>query len=184
MLWTATLSIPDTIAHDVLDRLRGASRKGWVVYAKRPFAGAQQVYRYLGRYTHRVGISNSRMIAIDGDHVRFHTKGGKALRIRGVEFVRRFALHVLPKGFTRLRHYGLLAPAHVNTTWHVANALLTPGAAAKPVDTPSGDETVTTEPEEAEQDDPGERWHPPLCPRCRCPMAHSARDPPPDEDSS
>lgn len=59
LLWAGQLSVPDAIAHDVLDRLHAAAKKSWVVYAKRPFAGARQVYRYLARYTHRVGISNS-----------------------------------------------------------------------------------------------------------------------------
>lgn len=185
LLWAGQLSVPDAIAHDVLDRLRAAARKSWVVYAKRPFAGARQVYRYLARYTHRVGISNSRMIALDGDHVRFHTKGDKAVRIPGVEFVRRFALHVLPKGFTRLRHYGLLAPAHVNTAWHEANKLLAPAATPARTD----DSTTTSERTEDSVDDAhadaSERWHPPLCPHCQCVLPHRTRDPPTDiEDTS
>lgn len=186
LLWAGELSVPDTIAHNVLERVRAAARASWVVYAKRPFAGAQQVYRYLAMYTHRVGISNSRIIAIDGDHVRFHTRGNKAVRISGIDFVHRFTLHILPKGFTRLRHYGLLAPAHVNTTWNEANKQLAPAAAPAPNDdsatTPSND-TETADNEQALN--PSESWHPPICRRCQCVLPHRSRDPPRDiEDTS
>jgi hypothetical protein len=94
----------------------GALRaKEWVVYAKPPFGGPVQVLKYLARYTHRVAISNSRLVAIDGEHVRFLWKdrahGGRSrcMRVSGVEFVRRFLLHVLPKGFVRIRHFGFLS---------------------------------------------------------------------------
>ncbi|MGE0289770.1 MAG: IS91 family transposase [Bradyrhizobium sp.] len=89
----------------------------WVVYAKRPFAGPQAVLEYLSRYTHRVAISNSRLVAIDGDEVTFRWKDYRAkgrtkhktMRLDASEFMRRFLLHVLPAGFHRIRHYGLLA---------------------------------------------------------------------------
>ncbi len=83
-------------------------RKEWVVYAKRPFGGAEGVYKYLGRYTHRVGISNFRLQAVDENGVRFSTKHGKCATLKHEEFIRRFLLHVLPKGFVKIRHYGLL----------------------------------------------------------------------------
>jgi hypothetical protein len=89
--------------------------KEWVVYAKPPFGGPVQVLKYLARYTHRVAIANSRVVEIDGEHVRFLWKdrahGGKSrcMRVAGVEFVRRFLLHVLPKGFVRIRHFGFLS---------------------------------------------------------------------------
>lgn len=85
----------------------------WVVYAKRPFGGAAQVFRYLGRYTHRVGIANSRIQAIDDGGVRFGTKDGGSVTLRHDEFLRRFLLHVLPPGFVKIRHYGLLAGRNV-----------------------------------------------------------------------
>lgn len=89
--------------------------KPWVVYAKRPFAGPEQVLEYLGRYTHRVAISNERLVACDAGSVRFRYKdyaSGNRRRVMALapaEFLRRFALHVLPRGFNRIRHYGLLA---------------------------------------------------------------------------
>ncbi len=87
----------------------------WVVYSKPPFAGAERVLAYLGRYTHRIAISNHRLVDFDGEHVRFrwrdYADGNKVkvMRLDADEFIRRFLLHVLPRGFTRLRHYGLLA---------------------------------------------------------------------------
>ena len=88
---------------------------GWVVYSKAPFAGAGQVLAYLGRYTHKTAIGNHRLVGFDGEHVRFrwrdYADGNKVkvMRLDADEFIRRFLLHVLPRGFTRLRHYGLLA---------------------------------------------------------------------------
>jgi hypothetical protein len=89
----------------------------WVVYAKRPFAGPQAVLAYLSRYTHRVAISNSRLLAMDERGVTFRWKDyrakgktrHKAMTLAPQEFMRRFLLHVLPGGFHRIRHYGLLA---------------------------------------------------------------------------
>ena len=92
-------------------------RKRWVVYAKAPFAGPEAVLAYLSRYTHRVAISNSRLIAFDGNEVTFRYKnyrcsGADRQRVMTLvadEFIRRFLIHVLPHGFHRIRHYGLLA---------------------------------------------------------------------------
>jgi len=87
----------------------------WVVYSKAPFAGAKQVLAYLGRYTHKIAIGNHRLVDFDGEHVRFRWRDYadsnkvKVMRLDADEFIRRFLLHVLPRGFTRLRHYGLLA---------------------------------------------------------------------------
>jgi hypothetical protein len=87
----------------------------WVVYAKQPFAGPAQVLDYLGRYTHRVAISNNRLVSLDDDAVRFrykdyaHGNRRKVLALEPAEFIRRFLLHVLPAGFMRIRHYGILA---------------------------------------------------------------------------
>src|SRR5688500_17531353 len=91
----------------------------WFVYSKRPFAGPQAVLAYLARYTHRVAISNRRLVALDADGVTFRYKdyrrnGQERYRTMTLvpgEFIRRFLLHVLPKGFHRIRHYGLLASA-------------------------------------------------------------------------
>jgi putative transposase len=95
--------------------LRTLFRQNWVVYAKPAFGGPEQVIRYLGRYTHRIAISNHRLISFDGDHVTFRWRdyaAGNKQRIMTVsseEFMRRFLLHVLPKGFVRIRHFGVLA---------------------------------------------------------------------------
>src|SRR5215216_2149207 len=91
----------------------------WFVYSKRPFGGPEAVLAYLSRYTHRVAISNSRLIAFDGDGVTFKYKDYRAdgrarhktMTLPTHEFIRRFLIHVLPKGFHRIRHYGLFAKA-------------------------------------------------------------------------
>jgi len=92
-------------------------RTRWFVYAKRPFAGPKAVLAYLSRYTHRVAISNRRLIAADAKTVTFKVKDYridgprryKTMTLDAHEFIRRFLIHVLPKGFHRIRHYGLLA---------------------------------------------------------------------------
>jgi len=105
-------------------------RKDWVVYAKRPFGGATQVFRYLGRYSHRVAISNGRLVSMDAGQVRFRYKDYadghqfKVMTVAAAEFIRRFLLHVLPKQFVRLRHYGLLASRNVATKWARCRQLL------------------------------------------------------------
>ena len=86
----------------------------WVVYAKRPFAGPAQVLDYVGRYTHRVAISNNRLLSMDNGKVRFRWKDyrdgnrQKTMTLDGEEFIRRFLIHVLPDGFHRIRYYGFL----------------------------------------------------------------------------
>jgi hypothetical protein len=92
-------------------------RAEWVVYAKRPFGGPQAVLAYLSRYTHRVAIANSRLVACDRSGVTFRWRDYRAegrdrqrvMTLATVEFIRRFLIHVLPHGFHRIRHYGLLA---------------------------------------------------------------------------
>ena len=107
----ATLADPRQFAK----LLRRLHRHHWVVYAKPAFGGPMQVLRYLGRYTHRVAISNHRLLAFDQEHVTFRWKdyahGGKQgqMTLTATEFLRRFFLHVLPKGFVRIRHFGFLA---------------------------------------------------------------------------
>jgi len=96
-------------------RLASLRAREWVVYAKPPFGGPERVLKYLARYTHRVALSNARLASVDGDGVRFQYKDyadagrTKAMTLSGTEFLRRFALHVLPPGFVRIRHTGLLA---------------------------------------------------------------------------
>jgi hypothetical protein len=126
------------------DRLMQAIAKmDWGVYAKRAFGGAEQVYRYLGRYTHRVGIANSRLVALRDDAVTFRTKDGKELTVAPTEFLRRFLLHVLPARFVKIRHYGLLASGNVNTKLPKARALLDARCATvAPSIAPSGREIL------------------------------------------
>jgi hypothetical protein len=93
-------------------------RTEWVVYAKRPFAGPAQVLDYVGRYTHRVAISNNRLVSMDNDKVRFRWRDyrdgnrQKTMTLQGGEFIRRFLVHVLPDGFRRIRYYGFLGNCH------------------------------------------------------------------------
>jgi hypothetical protein len=118
-------------------------RKNWFVYAKPPFAGPEAVLAYLARYTHRVAISNSRMIGLDERGVTFRYKdyrrNGQAryrtMTLAPDEFIRRFLLHVLPKGFHRIRHYGLLASATCKASIARARELI--AAPLPPMDTPA-----------------------------------------------
>jgi hypothetical protein len=116
-------------------------QRNWIVYAKAPFGGAEQVYRYLGRYTHGVAISNSRLLSHREGRVQFRYKDyadasqQKVMSLTVEEFIRRFLLHILPKGFVRIRHYGLLASRNVSTRLANCRGLLTgqvPPAADSP----------------------------------------------------
>jgi len=122
--------------------------KEWVAYAKRPFGSVEHVFEYLGRYTHRVGISNQRLLGLDARGVHFLTKNGNSLTLTPEEFIRRFLQHVLPLGFVKIRHYGLLAPANVNTKLQAALRLLSPPdlpPLVEPVGEPAPPEVQTWE---------------------------------------
>jgi hypothetical protein len=114
--------------------LRQLYRLDWVVYAKPPFGGPEHVFRYLGRYTHRVAISNDRLVSLENGKVHFRFKDyandqkKKILTVDALEFIRRFLLHVLPERFVRIRHYGLMAGRNVQTKLVQARRLLLPGA--------------------------------------------------------
>jgi hypothetical protein len=101
--------------HTFLGHLAPTREAEWVVYAKRPFAGPEQVLDYVGRYTHRVAISNNRLLDISEGEVTFrykdyrHDAQQKTMTLEAEEFIRRFLLHVLPEGFQRIRYYGFLA---------------------------------------------------------------------------
>jgi hypothetical protein len=113
--------------HRLLDSLR---RREWWVYAKPPFGGPHQVLAYLGRYTHRVAISNHRLLALKDGHVTFTWKDyarghqHRAMTLTSDEFIRRFLLHVLPRGFQRLRQFGLLANRHRRDKLELCRQLL------------------------------------------------------------
>jgi hypothetical protein len=134
--------------------LRTLFRQDWVVYAKPAFGGPEQVIRYLGRYTHRVAISNQRLISFDGDHVTFRWRdytGGNKMRTMTVsseEFIRRFLLHVLPKGFVRIRHFGVMANYRRSESIDLCRSLLEMTPLVRSTD------SATTKPS----------W---LCPTCR-----------------
>ena len=104
--------------------------KQWITYAKQPFGGPEQVLEYLGRYTHRVAITNNRIIAIDNHRVRFRYRDRsddnkeKELTLGAYEFIRRFLLHVLPSGFTKIRYYGFLAHANKKTCIELIRTLI------------------------------------------------------------
>jgi hypothetical protein len=123
-------------------------KKEWVVYAKPPFGGPEAVLAYLSRYTHRVAISNSRLISADADTVAFKWKdyriksGAKqnTMRLSTNEFIRRFLIHVLPDGFHRIRHYGLLASSRRKSNIDKVRALL--GAQPPKQDDPQAAETI------------------------------------------
>jgi hypothetical protein len=139
-------------------------RKNWFVYAKPPFAGPEAVLAYLARYTHRVAIANSRLIALGERGVTFRYKdyrrNGQArfrtMTLSADEFIRRFLLHVIPKGFHRLRHYGLLASAGCKANIARAKELI--AAPIPQVDPPAPHDT--TDPDVATTD------HRPPCPCC------------------
>ncbi len=139
-------------------------RAEWVVYAKRPFAGPEAVLAYLARYTHRVAIANSRLIAFDGNRVSFRWKDYRAkgrerhktMTLDAREFIRRFLIHVLPEGFHRIRHYGLLANGGRAANIDHARALLS--VPTEPANTARSDDAETS-PAEARP-----------CPCCGGPM--------------
>lgn len=108
-------------------------QKPWVVYAKRPFGGPKQVLEYLGRYTHKTAISNHRLLDVSEKGVRFaykdyRTEGkNKEMTLDGVEFLRRFTLHILPGGFRRMRHYGILSNTQKKAALAACRSDLAPG---------------------------------------------------------
>lgn len=154
----------------------------WVVYAKRPFAGPEAVLAYLSRYTHRVAISNSRLIAHDERGVTFRWKDYRAngrdrqktMTLTTDEFIRRFLLHVLPRGFHRIRHYGLFANTVRADNLIQARELLTDNAVKR----------ATAKTESAESSSTHDPTY--VCPRCAAPMViidvftrgHAPRAPP------
>jgi len=151
------LQDPRAFAH----RIAALRQCEWVVDARAPFAGPQAVLEYLSRYTHRVAISNSRLIAVDAHRVTFKWKDYRAeaeqryktMTLETPEFIRRFLLHTLPKGFHRIRHYGLFANGQRAENLAKARALL----------------SVETPPEDLNDGDKADELEPPpwrRCPAC------------------
>jgi hypothetical protein len=144
-------------------RLTASAQTEWVVHAKRPFGGADRVLKYLARYTHRVAISNRRLVALEDGEVKFHWKdyahggGQKTMTLKATEFIRRFLLHVLPSGFVRIRHYGFLANRVCREKLALCRALLEDEATPEPVES-----EPTLEPKEAVVAEPTAN----ICPSC------------------
>jgi len=139
-----------------------ARHKSWIVYAKAPFRRSQHVLSYLGRYTHRVGIANSRLIDVGPEHITFRTKRQGTATLHPVVFLARFVQHVLPDGFHKIRHAGLYACAQAGGPLERARSLLPPAPAPK----------EAAQPEDV-----------PRCPLCgglilRIPLSALARSPP------
>jgi Putative transposase len=135
--------------------LRTLFRQDWVVYAKKPFGGPEHVLHYLARYTHRVAISNHRLVNVTDTHVSFrwkdyaHHNKRRVMTLSHEEFLRRFLQHVLPRGFPRIRYFGLLANRRRAALLPLCRTLLQ--AASQPVQSTSANPVV-------------------LCPYCRGPM--------------
>jgi predicted Zn-ribbon and HTH transcriptional regulator len=153
----------DAFAFDEL--LRSHEARDWVVYAKPPFGGAQRALEYLGRYTHRVAISNHRLLSLKDDEITFqwkdyrseHSEKSRTMTLGVDEFQRRFLIHHLPAGFQRIRHYGYLANCHRREKLEYCRGILAAGATGllpQPEQCRQMMEAIT-EPE------PGHR-----CPRC------------------
>ncbi|HEX2335999.1 MAG TPA: transposase, partial [Hyphomicrobiaceae bacterium] len=134
--------------------LKSLRKSKWVVYCKRPFAGPKQVLRYLSRYTHRVAISNRRLMSTDENGVTFKYKDYrldgsaryKTMTLPTDEFIRRFLIHVLPKGFHRIRHYGLLAKGNHAANIARARELLGAPSPAKEPDSQPPEADATDQP--------------------------------------
>ena len=141
--------------------LRPLFRKDWVVYAKPPFGGPEHVLRYLGRYTHRVAVSNHRLISFANQKVTFrwrdsaHKNEQRQMTLSLDEFLRRFLLHLLPDGFVRIRHFGFLANRRRAIFLPLCFQSL--GLAATP----------PTEPDTSSANNPSDLW---FCPKCAGPM--------------
>jgi len=143
-------------------------RIDWVVYAKPPFGGPEQVLAYLGRYTHRVAIANSRLVATTGDTVSFlwkdyrHAGRRKVMTLAAGEFMRRFLLHVLPSGFHRIRHFGFLANRHRAARIALCRRLLQPPEAEPETATAPDARPEANDPTQSTQLVPGRDF----CPCC------------------
>jgi hypothetical protein len=130
-----------------------AGRREWVVYAKRPFGGPEQVLKYLARYTHRVAISNRRLLSIENGRVTFEWKDyaagnqTKTMTLEAVEFIRRFLLHVLPSGFVHIRHFGFLANRKRKESLALCQSLVaaSPLVSEVSVDSPGSHDATTEE---------------------------------------
>lgn len=159
----------------LVDRLY---RKPWCVYCKPPFGGPEVVFKYLAGYTHRIAIADARLVSMEGRQVTFMTRKNskdgsppryEPLTLDAHEFIRRFLLHVLPGGYTRVRHFGLMAPSNVNTKLVLARQLI---AAANEPSSASTDSLPPPRPSDQPAPTPETRKVPEahLCPNCGIPL--------------
>jgi hypothetical protein len=149
----STMALATPAAWEAL--IRALYQKEWVVYAKKPFGGPEQVLKYLTGYTHRIALSNQRLVALENDRVTFLWKDyangcqRKEMTLGAVEFVRRFALHIIPKGFVRIRRYGLLAHRDRDARLALCRSLLgaqeEPAAVAQIVTEPQRPSAVSSQ---------------------------------------
>jgi hypothetical protein len=160
-------------AADQFERaLSAAAGTDWVIYAKPPFGGPETVLKYLARYTHRVAISNSRLLDLDEGQVRFrykdyaHGNRKRTMTLSAVEFVRRLLLHVLPNGFVRIRHYGILANRHRQEKLDLCRRLLGSSPTTR---------RPTTEPESLEEKKETRESVSPTTPNWVCPACGAGR---------
>ncbi len=150
--------------------LRPLYAKDWVVYAKAPFGGPAQVLKYLARYTHRVAISNSRIVNVANGQVTFRYKDyaddqrTKTMTVTGEEFLRRFVQHVLPKGLVKIRHYGLLANRHRAAKLKLSRRLLLAVTMAVALNAANAELATTSG---ASKIEPAPVQHCPKCGGCR-----------------
>jgi hypothetical protein len=158
------LRFPGQLSHLATPRafaelIRQCFQKKWVVYAKRPFGGPEHVLQYLGNYTHRIAISNHRLLGLEGDKISFrwrdsaHKNKQRVMALRVDEFLRRYFLHVLPPGFGRIRHFGLFTNRLRKVSLETCRRLLGDSGAALPASTDT-DPAITF-------------W---TCPDCGAPM--------------
>lgn len=173
----------------------------WITYAKEPFAGPEQVFCYLGRYTHRVGISNQRLLELNANNVHFRTRGNATTTLTADDFIGRFLQHILPPRFVKIRHYGLMAASNATTKLEVARRLLEAEQPQLPalVAALASVLLLTHAASQLETDAPPEDWRAQLkrltgidvslCPRCRVgrliprPLPQLPAAKPPDDTS-
>jgi hypothetical protein len=164
--------------------------KDWVVYTKAPFKKPDALFRYLGLYTHRVAISNHRILHVDDDSVVFRTRDKKVCQLAPLEFIRRFLLHLLPPGFVKVRHFGLYAAGNVNSKLSAArSAIERPCAPGETTPVPASAATATPTLDWRELFKNLSGIDLGLCPNCGCALAsmplshptHACRAPPPSE---
>jgi hypothetical protein len=162
------LALPDAFAR----WLTPLYRQEWVVYAKPPFGGPEQVLKYLARYTHRVAISNQRLLSLENGRVTFRYKDyaadqrSKTMTLSGEEFLRRFIQHVLPRGFVKIRHYGLLAARGRNGRLALCRRLLLPATVAASQTDSSENSEGLSQTDSSENSEGLRPAREPCCPHC------------------